>query len=67
MSIRSILLKNGEGIRVLGNKVFVDFFDFSKCKMFEYFFEYFRILWDTLEYFEILLWNTILEYFAEYL
>jgi len=67
VSIRSILLKNGEGIRVLGNKVFVDFFDFSKCKMFEYFFEYFRILWDTLEYFEILLWNTILEYFAEYL
>ena len=51
VGIRRILLKNWEGIRVLG-KVFEYFFDF--LKMFEYFFECFRILWDPLEYFEIL-------------
>jgi len=46
VSMRSILLKNGEGVRVLG-KVFLKKFDF--LKMFEYFFEDFRILllWDT--------------------
>jgi len=56
--IRSSLLRNWEGIRVLG-KVFVYFFNF--LKMFEYFFkyvlltfEYFGILWNILEYFGIL-------------
>jgi len=53
-----ILLKNWEGIRVLGSKVFVYIFDV--LKIFKYFSEYFRfrILWDTLEYFGIaLLWR----------
>jgi len=45
VGIRSILLKNWEGIRVLG-KVFAHLFDF--LKMFEYFFEYTY----TFEYFE---------------
>ena len=58
MTIRSILLKNWEGIRDLG-KVFVYFFDFSKCSN-TFSNIRFRILWDTLEYF--ILWNT-LEYF----